>query len=227
MRSALKALCESALLRGGPAALSRRRIGGRGLVLAYHNVVADGEQGDGDASLHIPLHSFRAQLAALEERAEVVALSTLLDSTEDVGHARSRERPRVAITFDDAYRGAVTLGLPELSGRGMSATMFVSPGRLGDQTFWWDRYAAQAARRGDNGFRDAALDGFAGFDDAVSKWAASDRVFRVFDFLGTEPAVYYLKTRRKTKSWLPLLRTMPAGSMPCSSSVAVPSARAI
>lgn len=174
MKSALKGLYESVLLRGGPAALSRRRLGGRGLVLAYHNVVEDGEQGHGDASLHLPLHAFRAQLAALEERAEPVALSVLLDSTEDGDHAPSRGRPRVAITFDDAYRGAVTLGLPELARRGMSATLFVSPGRLGDQTFWWDRYAPEAARRGDGGFRDTALDGLAGMDGDVSEWAAAN-----------------------------------------------------
>ena len=174
VRSALKGLYESVLLRGGPAALSRRRLGNRGLVLAYHNVVEDGDQGHGDASLHLPLHSFRAQLAALDERAEVVALSALLDSTEDREHAPSRERPRVAITFDDAYRGAVTLGLPELSRRGMPATVFVSPGRLGDQTFWWDRCAPEAARRGDSGFRDTALDELAGVDDDVAKWATAN-----------------------------------------------------
>ena len=170
MRSALKGFFESVLLRGGPAALSRHRLGGRRLVLAYHNVVADGDEGRGDAALHLPLHSFRAQLAALEERAEVVALSAVLDSTEIV--EPSRERPRVAITFDDAYRGAVSLGLPELSRRGMPATVFVSPGRLGDQTFWWDRYAPEAIRRGDSGFRDTALGELAGVDGDVSRWAA-------------------------------------------------------
>jgi hypothetical protein len=33
----------------------------------------------------------------------------------------------------------------------------------------------------------------------VAQWAASDRVYRVFDSLGTDPAVYYLKTKRKDR----------------------------
>jgi molybdopterin-containing oxidoreductase family iron-sulfur binding subunit len=41
---------------------------------------------------------------------------------------------------------------------------------------------------------------FGNIDDAnseVSKWANSDRAYRVFEHLGTRPAVYYLKTGRK------------------------------
>lgn len=168
----LKGLFEALLLRGGPAALSRRRLSGRALVLAYHNVVEAGEVGHGDPSLHLPLRSFQAHLAALEEHAEAVALSTLLDGTESNGNRPSHDRPRVAITFDDAYRGAVMLALPELSRRGMPATVFVSPARLGGQYFWWDRYAPEAARRGASRFRDTALELLRGDGDAVSEWAA-------------------------------------------------------
>jgi len=170
VRSTLKGLFELLLLHGGPAALSRRRLGGRRLVLAYHNVVEDGQAGPGESSLHLPLRAFRAQLAALDELAQTVPLSSLLDSTVSRDGASSGKRPRVAITFDDAYRGAVTLGLPELSRRGMPATVFVSPGRLGGERFWWDRFASEAP--GDNSaFRDTALRELGGDETRVSAWA--------------------------------------------------------
>ena len=51
-------------------------------------------------------------------------------------------RPRAAITFDDAYRGALTLALPELARRGLPATVFVAPGLLGSSGCWWDLLAA-------------------------------------------------------------------------------------
>jgi peptidoglycan/xylan/chitin deacetylase (PgdA/CDA1 family) len=94
--------------------------------------------GRGDRSLHLPLADFSVQLDLLEARCDVVPLGALLQS--DV----SAERPRVAITFDDAYRGAVTVGVAELARRGMPATIFVAPGLLGGRTLWWDQ-AAEAA----------------------------------------------------------------------------------
>jgi peptidoglycan/xylan/chitin deacetylase (PgdA/CDA1 family) len=171
VRTALKRSLELGLLRGGPASLSRLRVRGRGLILAYHNVVDVRDAGVGDSSLHMPLGNFRAQLAALEELAQVVPLRALLDSLSD--SRAGADRPLVAITFDDAYLGAVRLGLPEVVRREMHATMFVSPGRLGDQGFWWDLYASQATRRGEEGFRDTALADLGGVDEKVSKWAAA------------------------------------------------------
>lgn len=170
MRATLKGLLESGLLHGGPAAISRARHRDRVLILAYHNVVPETGAGAGDRSLHLPLASFRDHLTALQERADVVPLgpSLLGDGSRDPG------RPRVAITFDDAYRGAVTLALPELARRGMPATVFVSPGRLGGQAFWWDRYAGVASELPDaDDFRETALLRLGGAEDLVAEWAAA------------------------------------------------------
>lgn len=105
----------------------------RTLILAYHAIVPDDESPAGDSSLHLPHARFAAQLDALASTHDVVPLADVLAAPT----ARS-SRPRVAITFDDAYRGAVSAGLVELVRRGMPATVFVPPGLLGGRRFWWD-----------------------------------------------------------------------------------------
>ncbi len=114
---------------------SPRRMRGRALVLAYHNVVPDGLEGRGDASLHLPLGEFVGQVSLLQAQCRILPLEQVL------GGARSDDGAVVAITFDDAYRGAVELALPELARRGLPATMFVAPGLLGAASFWWDEFA--------------------------------------------------------------------------------------
>lgn len=170
MNAKLKSIAESVLLHGGPARISRLRHRHRALILAYHNVVPDGQPSDGDASLHLPLAAFQAQLAALQDSVDVVPLGELLDGSSD--RSATRDRPRVAITFDDAYSGAVTVGLREIAAREMSATMFVSPGRLNGDSFWWDRFAAPMGSSGGDGFRERALEEWGGVEERVAGRAA-------------------------------------------------------
>lgn len=132
MRAVGKRLGEGLLLR--VAAWPARRAGDA-LILAYHNIVPDRTPPCGDASLHMPVSSFRSHLDTLARYCEVVRLDDLLSLSPDP------HRPRVAITFDDAYRGAVALGVPEVVRAGMPATIFVAPGMLGAGPPWWDRLA--------------------------------------------------------------------------------------
>jgi peptidoglycan/xylan/chitin deacetylase (PgdA/CDA1 family) len=132
-RRLLKTAVEQGLLRSGLPGISRRLRRFDTLILAYHNVVPDGEPVVGDSSLHLPRGAFAAQLDALLEVAEVVSLEVALE-----GGARATGRPRVAITFDDAYRGAVTVGIGELASRALPATVFVAPALLDGGVFWWD-----------------------------------------------------------------------------------------
>jgi peptidoglycan/xylan/chitin deacetylase (PgdA/CDA1 family) len=157
MRAQLKSLVEKALRRsfGDPA-----RMRSRALILAYHNVVPDGFEGQGDRSLHLALGAFRRQLDLLQAHCRVTSLSDLLEN------GPAHDRLSVAITFDDAYAGAVELALPELAQRGLPATLFVAPGLLGARTFWWDELAQgpgglSAARRR------AAIDTHGGRSDAI------------------------------------------------------------
>lgn len=108
-----------------------------GAVLAFHNVVPDGtDVAVLDASLHLTLSRFQALVDAVAglPNTRIVPLSEV----EKTG----REALRVAITFDDAYRGAVRLGLAALAERSLPATVFVAPGILGAPSMWWDRERA-------------------------------------------------------------------------------------
>ena len=151
--SALKGLLERALLRSGIAAAASRRLGSdAALVLAYHNVVAAGDTPTGDLSLHLPRQSFAEQLDVLARECDVVSLAQLFDDPV----SRPSGRRRVAITFDDAYHGALAVALPEVTRRGMPATIFVAPGLLGATT-WWDVLAAQGGGVVPHELRERAL----------------------------------------------------------------------
>ncbi len=104
----------------------------------------------GDRSLHLPRPLFVRQLEQLLRTHAVVPLEDVL------APARPSHRPRVAITFDDAYRGATFLGVEELSKRGLPATLFVVPAFVGAGPFWWDAVASPDGGGVDRGLRHAA-----------------------------------------------------------------------
>lgn len=135
------------------------RTKGRALVLAYHNVVPDDQAGRGDQSLHLPLSRFVRHLDLLQATCRVVSLHEALEG------ARSAQGPTVAITFDDAYRGAVELALPELARRKLAATLFVAPGLLGLSSFWWDDLASRGGFSTE--IRRRALQAHQGRDDLI------------------------------------------------------------
>jgi peptidoglycan/xylan/chitin deacetylase (PgdA/CDA1 family) len=178
----LKSLVERGLLAAGVAGAWRATRRGRTLVLAYHDVVPAGERPCGDRSLHLPQESFAAQLDALVATHDVVALST--EALEP-----HRGRPRAIITFDDAYRGALTVGLDELERRGLPATIFVSPGLFGTVT-WWDRLAEGPDGAVPAATRDAALSTHRGVAPAVeAAFGPGARALPRWAQIGTETEV--------------------------------------
>ncbi len=164
LRRAARGAVEVAGTASGLAALLRRLHRGRVAILAYHNVVEPGEVGRGDASLHLPLPDFLAQIEWVASSHRVTTLDEALSAGGD--------GPRAVITFDDAYRGAVTLAFPELRARGLPATVFVSPGLLGASGTWWDRMA-EAGRLTPEA-RAFALEELGGRGEAVRRWAFPD-----------------------------------------------------
>ena len=166
MRAALKRVVETCLVHSGAPTVGRRLMRGRTLVLAYHDITPDGAPPWGDASLHLPRARFAEQLDRLVERHRVVPLSSVLAGDAELD-AEGDARPRVAITFDDAYRGALEHGLPELVRRGLPATIFVAPGLLGATT-WWDELAG-SARGLDAATRRRALEELRGDGDAIRR----------------------------------------------------------
>ena len=166
MNSALKNFAEHALIASGIARIASRRLRERTLVIAYHNVVPDGESPSGDESLHLPRREFARQLDALQRSHEVVPLEELSRTSP------STRRQRVVITFDDAYVGALTVGVEELVKRGMPGTIFVAPALLGCVP-WWDTLAEPARGGVPDDLRRHALDVLGGDADAIIKWARS------------------------------------------------------
>lgn len=159
MRAELKSVAETLAVGAWATWLARRMRRGQAVVLAYHNVVPDGDSGHGQTTLHVPLSKFRSHLDRLSETHRIVTVEALLDGSAWNANVR---RPLAALTFDDAYSGAVTLGVPELVTRGLPATLFVAPGLLGRKAFWWD---VLADRRGGNlpdSLREKALEEEAG-----------------------------------------------------------------
>jgi peptidoglycan/xylan/chitin deacetylase (PgdA/CDA1 family) len=167
VRSLAKPAAERLILLSGVPALCRLRRRADVLVLAYHNVVPDDAGACGDGSLHLKRSRFAAQLEMLCRTHTVVPLRDAL--TSDRG---PRGRPWAAITFDDAYRGALTLGAAELARRGLPATIFVAPRFVGGAAFWWDQVVLPKDPRARAHFRQRALTECAGREDAVRELAA-------------------------------------------------------
>ncbi len=134
MLPVVKRFIELSLVGSGVERLARNRRNNQTLVLAYHNILPKGKTPSGERSLHLPQAEFARQLDAILSTHEVVPLSQI---ARPVAHAA---KPRVAITFDDAYAGAMTAGVEELARRSMPATVFVAPGLLNSVT-WWDAFA--------------------------------------------------------------------------------------
>lgn len=162
MNSAIKRGAERVLATRAVAWAVRQRTRGKRLILAYHGIRPAGEPASGERALHLDQREFARQLDVLVELAEVVPL-------DDIDGAEGT-RPRVAITFDDAYQGAVVHGVAELATRGLPATIFVAPGLLGSRALWWDALAHPAGELGDRE-RHHAIHGLQGDHAAVREWA--------------------------------------------------------
>lgn len=164
LRNFGKDIVEAALSSSGIPAISRRRHRGKVLILAYHNVVPHGQSVVGDLSLHIRHNQFVAHLDRLTRTHDVVALHDVLAGTPP-----STGRPRAVLTFDDAYHGAVTVGLAELAARGLPATMFVAPSFLGGEVFWWDALSTAEGLSPET--RAAVLTECTGSTEKAREWA--------------------------------------------------------
>lgn len=167
VRAILRQAAEVAIGATGTVAVVRRWRRGVVPILAYHNVVPVEEAGRGDASLHLPLPHFVAQVERVAKAFDIVDLATA------VSEPAPGPGPRAVITFDDAYRGAVTLALPELARRGIPATVFVSPALLGTPSTWWDE-AAEAGVLSPE-WRERALTDLHGKSGAIRDLAFTNR----------------------------------------------------
>jgi peptidoglycan/xylan/chitin deacetylase (PgdA/CDA1 family) len=89
-------------------------------------------------------------------------------SFEELKSNRAESGERLAVlTFDDAYRGTLTLGLSEIRARGLPGIVFVPPGLLGREGFWWDRLADPGEGCVPTDVRDHAFGTFKGLQDEI------------------------------------------------------------
>jgi peptidoglycan/xylan/chitin deacetylase (PgdA/CDA1 family) len=143
--------------------MTRGRVRGKRLILAYHGIIPEGQAPAGEQALFVAERDFATQLDMLATEADVAPL----DRIDEPGDGR----PRVAITIDDAYRGAVNVGVRELAARFLPATIFVAPARLNNHVFWWDALLYRSARL-DEKLRNHALHKLGGADERIRAWAA-------------------------------------------------------
>ncbi len=145
-----------------------RSLGRAGLILCYHNVVADGRGATGAAGapgaagVHLARAAFCRQMEWLAARYQVVPLLELVARL-----AQGKPLGRLAaVTFDDGYRGVLAYALPVVRDLGLPVTVFVvSEAAERGRPFWWD-YPALA--RADTPARRARwLDELRGDGDAI------------------------------------------------------------
>jgi peptidoglycan/xylan/chitin deacetylase (PgdA/CDA1 family) len=121
-----------------------RRFRNAGVVLCYHNVVANGDATLGDPGLHMPIARFERQMRWLAEHYRVVSLRELIERLRTGQSLRGV----AALTFDDGYNGVFDYGLPVLDALRLPATVFLvaeSLDRADPGGFWWDHPAVAAA----------------------------------------------------------------------------------
>ena len=153
---------------GNPVAfrLLSSRLSPGSLVLAFHNVLSEGTGPRGDRSLHLPVQVFCEIVDWLAEAFHVVPLDQVLGSRDE-----ENGKPRAAITFDDAYVGAISVAIPELWRRGLPATVFAISGAEPGQTFWWDALADGFPEGMPDTVRESALNLARGDEAEVRAWA--------------------------------------------------------
>lgn len=167
MRPLIKPPFEKMLASRWVGSVTKQRVRNKRLVLAYHGIMPDDAPLAGEQSLFIRRAEFAAHLDLIRSVADVAPLHRL----DEAGDGR----PRVAISFDDAYYGAVSDGIDELVQRKLPATIFVAPGRLGGSVFWWDALADHTGYLDDQ-TRDYALESLSGTHEKVRSWAKANEL---------------------------------------------------
>jgi peptidoglycan/xylan/chitin deacetylase (PgdA/CDA1 family) len=206
-RPAIKGVVEALLGSDFAMAAGQVRRRGERLVLAYHNVIdAAQPPAVGEAALHLPLGLFTAQMdAILVAELDIVPI--------DAPMPGPRDRPQIAVTFDDAYADSLEFAVPVLAERGIPATIFVSPGLLGDESTWWDRLAKGTPPAVDHQTRESALWDFGG-DTARILESAPSRGWPIGPVareqrIGTEAEVGHALARHEGLSVAPHTMTHP------------------
>lgn len=168
MRDSFKRLAERSLVATVGLERRHRRLSDRVLILALHNVISRPTDAGLDRSLHLQVDRFRGFLDVLGLTHRFVPLDDVFAPVQS-----DDPRPSVAVTFDDAYRGALRHALPILAMRNIPSTVFVIPGRLGQAGMWWDGLGASGSKPLLEPDRDTALGEARGIEEEVRALAGA------------------------------------------------------
>ena len=114
---------------------------GHRLVLVYHRIGVAAPRGC-EVVPSVPLELFRAQLQALGDVVEFVAIDRILARDTERSSGR-RQRPAVAVTFDDDLPSHAEHALPVLRELGVPAAFFLSGRALrGLGAYWFQHLEA-------------------------------------------------------------------------------------
>lgn len=113
----------------------RRRLGGKAVVLMYHELAEDDD--DVEAWTVVKRTDFLRQMDYLRSKFEVLSLSqAIARMTQPDGS----DRPLAVVTFDDGDRGNRDILLPIVEALDLPATIFVATGQVQDRSpYWFDR----------------------------------------------------------------------------------------
>jgi len=134
-KNAIEALWANPILEGVQKAVSQKSSGPKGIILLYHNIVA--EPPSNSAYFHkvcLTAAEFRRQMDYLARHSRVISLSRYVAILGNASPKIPGSRPLVIITFDDGYRSVCTEAYPVLKQLGLPATLFVSTGFIGKRT---------------------------------------------------------------------------------------------
>ena len=125
LRETLKGLVlstYSATMRLAPARRIMGLQGPQAIILNYHRVSDEFRDG-----VTTGVAQFDEQMGYIARHHPVARLEEIVNGT----YVRDKDRPTVAITFDDGYRDNYEDAFPILKRHGVSATFFVSTGIVG------------------------------------------------------------------------------------------------
>ncbi len=136
MKQKIVPFAARAIRAAGLPEILASRYGGRGVVLAFHDIVSGGDPVNRAGSVSAEFFERALQYIA-QSGLEPGRLSDIPARLENSAGKRF-----VALTFDDGYKSALEIAAPLLERYNIPATVFVTSGRLGaDTDYEWEGLA--------------------------------------------------------------------------------------